>query len=45
MLPPFDGAQLTLTDSVKTLGITLDSALLLEKQVNSAVNSAFFHLH
>lgn len=34
MLPTFDGVQLTLANSVNNLGIILDPALLMEKQVN-----------
>lgn len=40
--PHFDGVQLFLTALVKSLGITLGPALLLEKQVITTLKNAFF---
>lgn len=42
VFPTFDKAQLTLTDSVKSLEIIFDPVLLLVKQVNAAVKMFSF---
>ena len=39
------GSQISVTDSVKSIGATLDSTLSLEKQISATCKSAWYHLH
>uniref|UniRef100_A0A803TLI7 Reverse transcriptase domain-containing protein n=1 Tax=Anolis carolinensis TaxID=28377 RepID=A0A803TLI7_ANOCA len=44
LLPTFDGAVLSPSPTVKSLGVVLDSQLTMEAQVAAASKQAFFHL-
>uniref|UniRef100_A0A803U0W5 Reverse transcriptase domain-containing protein n=1 Tax=Anolis carolinensis TaxID=28377 RepID=A0A803U0W5_ANOCA len=44
LLPTFDGAALSPSPTVKSLGVVLDSQLTMEAQVAAASKQAFFHL-
>lgn len=44
VLPSFDGVLLTVSEVVKSLGIILDPALLLEKEANAVPKNHFYQL-
>uniref|UniRef100_A0A803SW27 Reverse transcriptase domain-containing protein n=1 Tax=Anolis carolinensis TaxID=28377 RepID=A0A803SW27_ANOCA len=44
LLPTFNGAALSPSPTVKSLGVVLDSQLTMEAQVAAASKQAFFHL-
>ena len=43
--PCLEGVQLVTSDTVKSLGVTLDASLSMEDQITMAVHWAFYHLH
>ena len=43
-LPQLDGATLTTSTTVKSLGVTLDASLSMEAQVAKVAHQAFYHL-
>ena len=43
-LPQLDGATLTTSTTVKSLGVTLDASLSMEAQISKVANQAFYHL-